>query len=110
MNREIDQKILIESLAVIPYTLPPDFPETDGTIEWNSTNMVLIEIKAANKTGIGYTYAAFATADFIIDSLKEIVIGKNLFSVESITQDLIHAIRNQGTCGIAMMAVSAIDS
>src|SRR5215510_470408 len=110
MNLLIDQQILIERLKVSAYTVPTDFPESDGTIEWNSTTLVLVEISAANKTGIGYTYAAAASADFINDMLKEIVIGKNVLDVESITHDLIHAIRNQGTCGIAMMAVSAIDS
>src|SRR5215217_3499675 len=91
-----NETIIIEDVKVYAYTIPTDFPESDGTIEWNSTTLVLVEIFAGGKTGIGYTYAAAAAANLINDTLKEIIIGKNIFDVESITQDLIHAIRNQG--------------
>src|SRR5436190_19981314 len=101
-NAEVEI-IPIRDLKVHAYTIPTDFPESDGTIEWNSTTLVLVELKAANKTGIGYTYAAAAIANFIHDALKEIVIGKNVFDIQSIAHQMISAIRNQGQCGIAMM-------
>ena len=43
-------------------------------------------------------------------TLKEIVVGKNAMDIERITFDTIRAIRNNGDCGIAMMAVSAVDN
>ena len=39
------------------YTIPTDSPEADGTIAWNSTTMVVVELHAADATGMGYTYA-----------------------------------------------------
>jgi len=105
-----EEIVQIDDLKVSAYAIPTDFPESDGTIEWNSTTLVLVELKAGGKTGIGYTYAAASTANFISDVLKEIVMEKNVFNINSITQQMIHAIRNQGQCGIAMMAVSAVDT
>src|SRR5690606_33796462 len=43
-------------------------------------------------------------------SLKRLVLGKNPFQIPQITEWLIHEIRNNGSCGIGMMAVSAIDN
>ncbi len=102
--------ILIEDLKVSAYTIPTDLPEADGTIEWNSTTIVLVEVSAGGKKGIGYTYAHEATAVVIDKTLKQIVVGKNAMNVEGITFETIRAIRNNGACGIAMMAVSAVDN
>lgn len=102
--------INISDLRVSAFTIPTDQPESDGTLEWDSTTLVLVEVEAANEMGIGYTYADAATAFFIDKTLKNLVVGSDALNIPSVTQNLIHHIRNQGTCGIAMMAVSAIDS
>jgi len=100
----------IKALSVAAYKIPTDAPEADGTINWNSTTLVLAEIKAGGKNGIGYSYADEATAFFIDKSLKELVIGKNVFDIAGINALLAKQVRNSGTCGITMMAVSAIDN
>src|SRR6185437_723196 len=102
--------VLINDLKVSVYTVPTDAPEADGTIEWNSTTMVLVEIEGGNKKGIGYTYAHAAAAIVIENTLKELVVGKDVFQLPAITSSMIRAIRNNGTCGIATMAVSAVDN
>jgi L-alanine-DL-glutamate epimerase-like enolase superfamily enzyme len=102
--------ILIKNVKVSAYKIPTDLPEADGTIEWNSTTIILVEINAADKTGIGYTYAHEATAIVIEKTLKEIVVGKNAMNIDGITSAMIRIIRNNGNCGIAMMAVSAVDN
>ncbi len=102
--------VKIQELKISAYKIPTDLPEADGTIAWNSTTMILVEITAGGKKGIGYTYAHEATAYVIEKTLKEIVIGKNAMNIEGITFDAIRAIRNNGACGIAMMAVSAVDN
>ena len=102
--------ILIKDLKVSAYKVPTDLPEADGTIEWNSTTMVLVEITASGKTGIGYTYAHDAAGIVIEKTLKQIVVRKNAMNIDSITLSMICAIRNNGDCGIAMMAVSAVDN
>jgi hypothetical protein len=55
----------LESIQVSAYTIPTDFPESDGTLEWSSTTLVLAETRGGGKTGIGFTYADTATARLI---------------------------------------------
>ena len=102
--------ILIEDLIVSTYRIPTDLPEADGTISWDSTTMVLVEINAGGKTGIGYSYAHEAAGLVIEKTLKKLVLKKNATNIEAITAALIRAIRNNGNTGIAMMAVSAVDN
>lgn len=109
VNKVIDF-VPIEEIEVSAYKIPTDAPEADGTLQWNSTTLVLVEIKAANKKGIGYTYADESTAFFIERKLKELVLHKNALDIQGINSLLTQEIRNSGTCGITMMAISAIDN
>lgn len=105
-----DEEVIIKKLQVFAYKIPTDAPEADGTASWNSTNLILVNIKAGNKTGIGYSYANEAAAFFIEKTLKDFVIGKNAFDIPGINLLLTRHIRNSGTYGITMMAISAIDN
>jgi L-alanine-DL-glutamate epimerase-like enolase superfamily enzyme len=105
----VRENIRITGLKVSTYRIPTDFPESDGTIKWNSTTLVLVELTAGGKSGIGYTYGNISIATLIDSLLREVVVGKNIFENTLITQNLIRTIRNNGTNGIAMMAVSAVD-
>lgn len=107
---EQSDSILIKNLKVSAYKIPTATPEADGTIEWNSTTLVLVEIHAANKNGIGYTYANEATAIVIDKVLKTIIVDANALDIPFLNTKMIAAIRNDGQTGIAMMAVSAVDN
>ena len=102
--------IRIKDVKVSAYKIPTATPEADGTTEWNSTTLVLVEVIAANKTGIGYTYANEATAIVIDQVLKKIVNDANALDIPSLNAKMVAAIRNEGQAGIAMMAVSAVDN
>jgi len=102
--------IQIKKLSVSAYKIPTDAPEADGTIQWDSTTLVLVEIEAANKKGIGYTYADESAAFLIEHKLKDLVLHKNALDTQGISSFLTKQIRNSGTCGITMMAISAIDN
>ncbi|HUZ60862.1 MAG TPA: hypothetical protein VMU83_18970 [Hanamia sp.] len=65
-----DEAINIKDLKVSAYTIPTDAPESDGTIEWESTTMVIVEINTGEKAGIGYCYADISSAFFIENGLK----------------------------------------
>lgn len=109
LNKKIDF-VPVRNLNVSAYKIPTDAPEADGTIQWNSTTLVLVEVEAANKTGTGYTYADESTAYFIRDKLKDLVLDKNVLDIQGINSLLIQQVRNSGTCGITMMAISAVDN
>ena len=104
------ESILIEDIKTSAYKIPTSTPESDGTIKWNSTTLVLVELTAANKRGIGYTYADHAAGVVINSKLKNILLQSNCLDIPSLSNKLISAIRNDGQCGIAMMAVSAVDN
>lgn len=108
-NPEQGESIPIKGIDVSVYTIPTDFPESDGTIEWDRTTLVLVTVSARGMKGTGYTYGDAATGSFIDKTLKPLLIGKDAQQIPFVTQTLIRAIRNNGTCGLAMMAVSAVD-
>ncbi|HEY9001271.1 MAG TPA: enolase C-terminal domain-like protein [Mucilaginibacter sp.] len=99
----------IDELKATAYTIPTSEPESDGTLKWNSTTLVLVEISGMGKKGIGYTYAHSATAHFINEHLKDIVVGLSPFDIGKISDDILVSTRNEGNCGITRMAASAID-
>lgn len=100
----------ISSTSVRAYTIPTDAPEADGTISWNSTTMVLVELTVGDTRGIGYTYADAATARVAEHLLKEIISSADPFQHPSLWMKMQMAARNLGNRGIAAMAISAIDT
>ncbi len=99
----------IDKLEVHAYKIPTDQPESDGTLQWDSTTMVAVFINAAGETGFGYTYADVSAASFIRNNFREIAVGQNPLDIEKIVYKAHRSIRNNGNCGIAFMALSALD-
>lgn len=106
----INDVVKISALSVSAYKIPTQTPESDGTIKWNSTTLILVELIAGDKTGIGYTYADEAAATIIKNTFDKIIVGMDCMNIPAITNTLINKIRNDGNTGIAMMAVSAVDN
>ena len=100
----------IQGLRVSAYTIPTETPEADGTYEWDSTTIVIAEVTAGDKQGLGYTYADSATAKLIEDKLKEVVVGNDAMSVQATWWGMLHLIRNLGRPGVCAMAISAVDT
>lgn len=90
--------------------MPTDFPESDGTLEWSRTTIVLVHAKAGGKTGLGYTYADSATAALISGFLLKIVQGRDAMSPSACWKIMVECTRNLGRPGIVSMAISAVDS
>jgi L-alanine-DL-glutamate epimerase-like enolase superfamily enzyme len=100
----------IRGLTVSAYRIPTDGgPESDGTLVWDATTLVLVELEAADRTGIGYTYADAATALLIRDTLHDVVVGRDAFEHGAIWAAMGAKIRNLGRDGITSMAISAVD-
>ena len=70
----------IDRVEVSTFTIPTDFPESDGTLEWNSTTLVLVHAYGGGRVGLGYTYADTATATLIRDLLSKVVKGRDAMS------------------------------
>ena len=109
MSLSRDQ-IVIDDLRVAAYTIPTETPEADGTYEWDSTTIVIVDVSGGGKSGLGYTYADTATAKLIDDKLKETVLGLDAMSVSAASIAMLRAVRNLGRPGICSMALSAVDT
>jgi L-alanine-DL-glutamate epimerase-like enolase superfamily enzyme len=108
--RDFDRtRVPVAKIHVEAYEIPTDFPESDGTLKWTKTTLVLTEISAGGHTGIGYTYADLATATFIRTFLAEKIMGQNAMAISSIWNSMLHEARNLGTTATVAMAVSAVD-
>jgi L-alanine-DL-glutamate epimerase-like enolase superfamily enzyme len=90
--------------------IPTATPESDGTLEWDSTTLVLVEAGAGDERGIGYTYADVATARLISDRLRAIVVGRDAFDIPAAWSAMRRSIRNLGRPGISSMAIAAVDT
>src|SRR5665213_1699987 len=92
------------------FTIPTDAPEADGTYAWDETTMVLIQIEAGGKMGLGYTYADESTGKLAQTLLQKVVTGKDAFMHGAILQAMRWYVRNLGETGISMMAIAGIDN
>lgn len=105
-----DKGPCIADIRVSTFTIPTATPESDGTLEWNATTLVLVEIKGGSKTGIGFTYGDTAIAKLINDTLAGFVTGRNAFAIGDCWNAMVAGIRNLGRPGISSMAIAAVDN
>src|SRR5919198_178267 len=99
----------IDRLSVSAYTIPTDRPESDGTLAWDSTTIVVVGAEAGGVRGLGYSYAD-VTAARLASTLRAHVVGRDAFETAAIWTSLVGAVRNMGRPGIAATAISAIDA
>ena len=100
----------IHTVQASAYRIPTDLPESDGTLAWNSTTIVIAEAQAGGETGIGYTYCSSAAARVIEEMLADAVTGIDAMSVTAAWLGMVRAVRNIGRPGIASMATAAVDT
>src|SRR5919197_377853 len=72
----------VESVSVSAYTVPTDAPESDGTLEWDSTTIVVVEVVGG---------------------------GRDAMDVRGAWLAMGRALRNAGRPGIGSMAIAAVD-
>lgn len=100
---------LVEHVDVSVFTVPTHSPESDGTLQWDKTTMVLVEAHGAGQTGLGYTYADVSAAKLIHGTLSEVVKGSDSMAVTDTYMEMWKRIRNLGRPGICSAAISAVD-
>ena len=102
--------IQIEKLEVALYRVPTDQPESDGTLSWDHTDLVMVTAAAGDEKGFGWSYASRAAADFILDVLRDGVLGHSALAIEGVWQEMNRRLRNVGRPGAGAMAVAAVDT
>ena len=102
-------KVPVDHVSVASYTIPTDFPEQDGTLDWDHTTIVIVAISAGGQQGLGYTYAGEASALLVRDVLQEVIIGSDALSPPGAYEAMWRRVRNLGRAGLCSTAISAVD-
>lgn len=99
----------IDDLRVTVRTIPTDAPESDGTLAWDSTTIIIVEAASEGTWGLGYTYGSDACATLIEGKLRETVLDADALRPAAAFEAMRRAVRNNGIVGISAMAISAVD-
>jgi L-alanine-DL-glutamate epimerase-like enolase superfamily enzyme len=99
----------VEGIEARAHTIETDGPESDGTLEWDSTTIVLARVHAGGETGVGYTYADASAVGLIEDKLASAIEGHEALATGACWNAMRAALRNAGQAGAGAMALSAVD-
>lgn len=99
----------ITGVSARAFTIPTDEPESDGTLQWDSTTLILVTVEAGGETGLGWTYGHAATAKVIETDLAKAVMGLSAIDVPMAWAAMTAALRNSGRPGLGSMAIAAVD-
>jgi L-alanine-DL-glutamate epimerase-like enolase superfamily enzyme len=91
------------------YTIPTEEPESDGTLEWDSTTLIVVTAQAGGETGLGWTYGHAAIAQLIESDLARAITGLPATDVPMASAAMAVALRNIGRPGMGSMAIAAVD-
>ncbi|SDX90382.1 L-alanine-DL-glutamate epimerase [Modestobacter sp. DSM 44400] len=91
------------------YRFPTPVEEGDGTLTWNATTAVTVEVDAGDCTGLGWTYSSPAAAEVVGQHLAGVVTGRAALDVPGAWSAMHRAGRNLGTRGLFAQALSAVD-
>ena len=99
----------IERVEAAAYTIPTDAPESDGTLAWDSTTLVIAHARAGGVNGLGYSYTHRSAADLIGTLLAPVVERRSAYAVSEAWYAMVQTVRNLGGAGIAATAIAAVD-
>ena len=99
----------VDGVEVMACTIPTDEPESDGTLSWESTTIVVVQVRGGGRVGLGYTYGPAAIAAIVEDELAGVIQGRPVRDVPAAWLAMRRALRNAGGVGPAAMAISAVD-
>lgn len=99
----------VDRIEAAAFTIPLEQPESDGTLRWEATTIVIATVGAGDVVGTGYTYAAPATAALITCALADVLRGRDPMAIGGAWGAMAHAVRNLGRRGPVSAAISALD-
>lgn len=99
----------ISRVEAAAYTIPLEQTESDGTLTWSATTIVIVRVCGGGHLGVGYTYAPAAAARIVEDTMASVVEGRDVLAPGRAWDAMARAVRNQGLRGPAAAALSAVD-
>jgi L-alanine-DL-glutamate epimerase-like enolase superfamily enzyme len=100
----------VDRVTASAFRVPTERPESDGTLDWDATTLVVVEVEGGGLRGLGYTYADAAAAGVASGLLAEAVRGRDALDPRGAHRAMSRAVRNVGRPGVAGMALSAVDA
>src|SRR5689334_22427144 len=100
----------IQGIRARAFTIPTDKPEADGTIAWDKTTLVLVEVNGGGRVGLGYTYSSPSIVGLIKQELTPAVAGMEVLDPQGAWQAMQRSVRNLGREGLVATAISAVDA
>jgi L-alanine-DL-glutamate epimerase-like enolase superfamily enzyme len=99
----------VDRLDVIVYRVPTEAPESDGTLTWDATTVVVALPEAEGTRGLGFSYAGEAAGACVREALAGVVVGRDAMDVPGAWQAMVGRVRNIGRPGVASVAIAAVD-
>lgn len=99
----------VTDLTAAAYTIPTDSPEADGTLNWDSTTLIVVRARCGAVSGTGWSYGSAAAVPVIRDLLAAHVVGRGALDITACFDAMVKAVRNAGRAGVAGVAISAVD-
>jgi L-alanine-DL-glutamate epimerase-like enolase superfamily enzyme len=99
----------IERIEAAAYTVPTDGPESDATLAWDATTIVVVHAHASGHTGLGYTYGPAPVTGVISGMLAGVVQGRDALAPQAAAAAMRAALRNAGQAGMGALALSGVD-
>jgi L-alanine-DL-glutamate epimerase-like enolase superfamily enzyme len=99
----------IEHLEAAAYKVPTDSFESDGTLEWSSTTMVLVRAGAGRIAGMGYTYEDECCVPLLREKLFPLIQEADPMDIPALVEKMNAAVRNVGRSGVAATAIAAVE-
>jgi L-alanine-DL-glutamate epimerase-like enolase superfamily enzyme len=100
----------VERVRASAYEIPTaNDEESDGTLVWRSTTVLVVELAGGGETGLGYGYCDASGARIVQRTLAGVIEGADALAPGAAWAQMQVAIRQLGQEGLAAMAVSAVD-
>jgi L-alanine-DL-glutamate epimerase-like enolase superfamily enzyme len=99
----------VDAVRAEACTVPTDAPEADGTLSWDSTTIVIVEVAAGGVTGMGWTYGSPACVGVVEEHLRPVLVGRPAMDTGAAWTAMVVQLRNVGRPGVGGMALSAVD-
>jgi L-alanine-DL-glutamate epimerase-like enolase superfamily enzyme len=99
----------VDGIEATACTIPTEAPESDGTLEWQDTTIVVVRVRAGGEVGVGYTYADASVAALVESSLGPALEGRDPHAGAECREAMRRALRNDPQAGAGAMALSAVD-
>jgi L-alanine-DL-glutamate epimerase-like enolase superfamily enzyme len=100
----------IDKVEVSGYQIPTATDEeSDGTLVWDSTSVVVVQLSCGEHTGLGYTYCHPSAGKVIESKLADLLRDADPLKPQEAWVQMQVQARQMGHAGIAAMAISAVD-